>query len=471
MSVGLARFEWYALGFAVVVAHGFLAHEWFYPSSYDAGLYAQIGHEIAQRGLFHHYTAADIRIYGYPFFLSFVHRGAAGLGLSFLIVLFEVQLFLYLSACLFFRNALSRLSVPAARIAFCGLLVNYYVLIYAPESLTESLSLTLLVFVGGCWLEAYRRPGASWPLITGSLAVGFAMMVRAGNVYMVAAWIIGAAIIGLRTRPGMLRGAVAAICVVLGVSLPALPQLANNVKNFNKWTPLLVEDLGHLQQMWGIQNIKYATAMPPIRQGAVHYASPLWDGSAIDPDAPWRWYAANPGRGLLTVAIHTFNLTDQDLLFTYSRDLDPWYRLPLGIVNHGAVALGLVGLVLVGRRVRAIGQPAPIDAYVVLLAVVLANLAVYAWTAVEMRFGSVLLLVLFPLAGYAALRIIGSRDTRTILAASLGVATYVALALVLSEWVRDHSELIRDARAARHARVEPPADVALPLFAGSRDPG
>ena len=73
----------------------------------------------------------------------------------------------------------------------------------------------------------------------------------------------------------------------------------------------------------------------------------------LDVEAPWRWYLEHPGRGLLTIALHTFNLTDQDLLFTYSRDLDPWYRVPLGIVNHAAVALGALGLVLLGCRARA----------------------------------------------------------------------------------------------------------------------
>jgi hypothetical protein len=464
MRVGLARVEWYAVGFAVLVAHGFLVHEWFYPSSYDAGLYAQIGREIAQHGLFQRYTASEIRIYGYPFFLSVLYRGTTVLGLSFEIVLFEVQLLLYLCASFFFRAALTRVSAAAGRIALCGLLVNYYVLIYTPESLTESLSLTLLVFAGGCWLETYRRATSPWPLVAGSLAVGFAMMVRPGNVFMVVAWIIGVIVIGIRKRPGIVHLVLSGMYLVAAVTLPALPQLANNILHFGKRTPLLVEDLGHMQQVWGIQNIKYATAMPPIPRGAVYYVSPLWGGTTIDEKSPWRWYVANPGRGFLTLAIHTFNLTDQDLLFTYSRDLDPWYRLPLGVVNHGAVALGLIGLVLVGRRVRAQGEPEQIDAYAVLLILMAANLAIYSWTAVEMRFGSVLLLMLFPLAGYAALRIVGARDVRTIAAAGLGLAMYVVLALTLSAWVRDQAELIRDARVARHSRAEPVTDIAPVLF-------
>ena len=40
-----------------------------------------------------------------------------------------------------------------------------------------------------------------------------------------------------------------------------------------------------------------------------------------------------------------------------------------------------------------------------LLVMLVANWAVYAWTAVEMRFGATLLLVLFPFAGYAMIAV------------------------------------------------------------------
>jgi len=196
------------------------------------------------------------------------------------------------------------------------------------------------------------------------------------------------------------------------VAAPALPQLLNNLKFFNKRTPLVAADLGTSQQVWGIQNLKYATGLPPAPLGSINYLNPFADGTRIDKTAPWRWYAEHPVRGSLTLAIHTFNLTDQDLLFTYNRDLDPWYRVPLGVVNYVAVAMGLLGLVLLGRKVVARGDPPAIDAYVVLLALLGANVAMYAWTAVELRFGSVLLLLLFPLAAFAVQWVRGSIGER-----------------------------------------------------------
>jgi hypothetical protein len=448
MDARLGGAEWCAVLVAVVVGHAFLAHEWLYPSSYDAGLYATIGREIAEHGLFHRYIASDLRTYGYPLFLSVVHRGADALRLPFPVVLFEVQLLLYAGACLWLRSALFRFSPHAARIVLCATLCNYYVLIYLPESLTESLSTTLLVLASACWIEGYRRRSNLLPLAAGSLAIGYAMMVRPGNLFMLAAWTAGLIVIGVRQRPGIARLVVSTTCLAVAVALPMIPQLVNNATFYGRATPLPVLDLGKMQQVWGIQNIKYATAMPPMPAAAIYYHNPLWLGTTIDEQSPWRWYLAYPGRGALTLAIHAFNLTDQDLLFTYSRDLDPWYRIPLGIVNHAAVALGVVGLFLIARRVRAERDRFGVDAGIVLLVLIASNLAVYIWTAVEMRFGSVLLLVLVPPAIHAVLHIARSRNARSIVVCAVAVIAYAAFALQLSDWVRSQSEWIRQVQQA-----------------------
>jgi hypothetical protein len=253
----------------------------------------------------------------------------------------------------------------------------------------------------------------------------------------------------LRERPPASRVALLLMLLVAAVALPMAPQVRNNLMYYGTPSPTVSVDLGQLQQSLGAQNLKYATALPPVPRAPVYYNNPFYEGTTMDEAAPWSWYLDHPLRALATVALHTFNLTDQDLLFTYSRDLTPWYRVPLGIVNHAAVALGLVGLVLLGQRARTAKDPRWRDAYVMLLALIVANWAVYAWTAVEMRFGSVLLLVLFPLAGYAALRIAALRSTRKVRPVAAGIAAYVTVALLLSAWVRDQSPLIRESRLSQ----------------------
>ncbi|MEP6943263.1 MAG: hypothetical protein ABI981_10025 [Betaproteobacteria bacterium] len=463
----MSTLEWLAVVFAIIVAHGFMLHEWLYPSSYDAALYVQIAREIAEHGLFHRFSDAGVRTFGYPYFLSFLDRGAVALGWPFRILVFETQLALYIAAAAFLRAALAPAWPSAARIAFCGLLFNYYVLLYTTTTLTESLSLTLLVFVAGCWLTSRRHPKAVWPVVAGSLLAGYAMMVRPGSMFIVAAWIVGLLLIAVRSRPVLLRGAVMSAVVAVALLLPVLPQLANNVAFFHKRSPLPAENLGGMQQMWGVMDLKYATGVPPVPQGAIHYRNPMLEGTDFDPKAPLRWYLDYPGRGAATLALHVFNLVDQDLLFTYSRDLDPWYRVPLAVVNHVAVALGVIGLVWLVRRVRERREAAATDALAMLLVVGASNLAIYASTAVEMRYGAVLLMLLFPLAGFAAVELARPPAARFRRGAYVGVTVYVAAALVLSGWVREQSVLIREARAGRHAAA--PLDV-VPALLDKRRP-
>ena len=443
----LNRAEWVCVAFAAVVAHAFLLHEWFFPSAWDAQSYVDIAKDIAERGLIRKFHGSDFRTYGYPFTVSLVFRAAAWTGVSFVLLLFELQFLAYCGAALFLRRSLVPIGANAARIVFGGVLVNFYALIYTPESLTESISLTLLVFTAGWWVRLWRDGITAWPLLAGSVTVGFALMVRPANAFMIAAWVFGFVLLTWRQRPPVARALLHAILLVLAVALPMAPQIRNNVIHYAKWSPMVFADLGQLQQSLGVQNLKYATALPPVPRAPVYYNNPLYAGTTLDEGAPWSWYLDYPLRGAATIALHTFNLTDQDLLFTYSRDLAPWYRVPLGIVNHAVVALGLLGIVLLGQRVYAAGDLRWRDAYLTLFALIGANLAVYAWTAVEMRFGSVLLLVLFPLAGYAVLRVAATPGARAKRAVALGTAAYVVLALALSAWVRDQSALIRESRA------------------------
>jgi hypothetical protein len=472
MHTRLSRTEWLALGIGLSIAIGFFIHQCWYPSSlYDAAQYVEMGRHIADRGILSRFMESQVRTYGYPLFLSPIVLIAGTTGLPFVLVLFLVQLGLYVAAAAAFRRALAPWSVPAARVAFCGLMVNYYALLYTTEPLTESLSLTALVLLGAGWLTAYRRRGPLRLLTALALLAGFSILIRPANIFMAVTALAGIVLIGVRHRVAPGRAAIAASLVAACVALPFVPQLVYNGTQFGRWTPLLARDLGKRQQAWGIQDLKYATAMPPIADSAVHYANPWLRGTTLDDAAPLSWYRAHPRRAALTLALHSFNLTDQDLLFTYSRDLDPWYRVPLGLINHAAVILGFIGLIICGYR-AARGRDQAIKDAGALLAVLLGGVwALHVWTAVEMRFGLALLCILFPFAGYALLSVArsnrwgdhegrpyGSRRRATIVVTGVIVAAYVAGALRLSAWVRDQSPLIRATVASRRADGRHDAD-------------
>ena len=168
----LAPAEWACVALSVAIAHGFLVHEWFYPSAWDAVLYVDIARDIAEHGFLRDFHGSQMRTYGYAWLLSLVLRAAAAMGVSFVALLFAVQFLAYGAAALFFRHALAPAHPLAARFAFCGFVANWYALIYTPESLTESVSLTLVLVVAACWIRLWQRGLVAWPLFAGSRGGG-----------------------------------------------------------------------------------------------------------------------------------------------------------------------------------------------------------------------------------------------------------------------------------------------------------
>src|ERR1019366_5430450 len=106
---------------------------------------------ILDKGLFSAAGFSNLRTYGYPLFLSafrlverFTSVPAAWLAVEF-------QLCIYLLAVWLLRNEIRRISWRFGQWLFVALCLNVFVLIYAAETLTESLSLSLIVLLGSCW--------------------------------------------------------------------------------------------------------------------------------------------------------------------------------------------------------------------------------------------------------------------------------------------------------------------------------
>ncbi len=445
----LGRSDWLLLAAAVVVAHGFFARILHYPSSFDAANYLELANDIERNGLFRPFPGSEIRTYGYPLFLAMLVRTASWSGAPVGLWLFEAQLALYLAAALYLRAGMARIAPSATRIVFAALTLNPIVLAYAPESLSESLSLTLIVVVAGAWV---RLLASTTPLpreiIVGTLAAAFAMVVRPANVFVLIAWLVAMLAVGIARRWTGRAAALVALAAFVCIAVAFAPQIAINLRFYGQATPLPAASLGHNQQIWGIAYLKYGTALPPVPLPSVFYANPFAQGRPVDEAHPLRWYRDYPGAGAATLALHAFNLLDQDLLFTYSRDLDPWYRIPLGILTHGFVALALLGIWRWSRRAPR-DSTARIAVFALVVFVAL-HLGVHVLTAVEMRFGLPLLLIAFPLGAWCAVSMArdGWRDKRMLLVAAW-VAVWVAGSLSLSTWVRDQSPSISAWEVAR----------------------
>jgi hypothetical protein len=282
------------------------------------------------------------------------------------------------------------------------------------------------------------RSHAHWrPLLIGTLAVSFAVMVRPANVFALAAWFICAAIALIARGAGKTTIVRSLVLAVAAASLPMAPQYINNVRTHGVATPLLASPLGHFQQIWGLQYLKYATALPPVPYVSIFYENPFVKTRPVDQLHPLRWYVDYPAAGIATGAAHVFGMLDQDLLFTYSRDLRPWYRLPVTLFNHLLIALAATALI---RLLRSTGTPRIVGT--ALVVAIACNAAVHATTAVEMRFGLPLLVIALPLTAWLAIDI-GRRALapRT----CVFIAMYAASAFAASDWIRDQAPAIRGA--------------------------
>jgi hypothetical protein len=447
----LSGAEWIALVLAIGIAHAFYARSLAYPSEYDAQNYLDIAMDLARGGLFAKFFYSDLRPYGYPLFLRMVKEVADALRVPWGLAIFETQLALYVGAALFVRSRLARVSLPVARLFLVATSLNVVALVYVADTLAEILSLVLLLVAAGCWVHVYAGGSRTWLAVAaGSLAIGAAVIVRPANVFALPVWAVALVMLGWLRGWNARRGGIAALVTTLAVAVPMLPQVANNVRHHDTWTPLVAASLGRNQQIWGIAYLKYATALAPIPLPSVFYMNPFAEDRPVDEARPLAWYIGYPGAGAATLGLHVFGMLDQDLLFTYARDLDPWYRRPLGVVTHGAVALAGLGFVLLAGRARR-------DRGCRVLFVALSTLcacyaALHATTAVEMRFGLPLLVVAGPLAAWFVRETWPQRGSAGRTAIAAFVVAWIAASLALSDWMRSQAAPIRDWEASSAMR-------------------
>jgi hypothetical protein len=446
----LSRAEWAALVLAIGIAHAFYARSLAYPSAYDAQNYLDIATDLARGGLFAKFFYSELRPYGYPLFLRMLKEVADALHVPWGLMIFESQLALYVAAAVFVRSRLANVSLPVARVFLVATVLNVVALVYVADTLAEGLSLVLLLVAAGCWVHLYAGGSRSWLAVAaGSIALGAAVVVRPANVFALPVWAVALATLAWLRGWNARDGVATALVTALAVALPMLPQLANNVRHYGTWTPLVAASLGRNQQIWGIAYLKYATALPPIALPSIFYLNPYAEGRPVDETRPLAWYVEHPATGAATLGLHVFGMLDQDLLFTYARDLDPWYRRPLGIATHGAIALAGLGLALLARRAR---RDRGYRAIVVVVSTFCAcHVALHATTAVEMRFGLPLLVIAGPLGVWFVRETWpGSAIARR---AAIGafVAVWIAASLALSDWMRSQAAPIRDWEARASA--------------------
>jgi hypothetical protein len=339
---------------------------------HDAQGYYELSKIINQNGLFRFaddqhtmhpglHILFELRTYGYPLFIALCSLFTNHEPLAVQIAVFNCQLLLCLAACFFCARALQHVfkaSGFGTWLYVCTVL-NPYVLIHTTEILSDLLSavLTYLVFVLS--LQAGLHESVEDNLFAGpssggwrrqaivflaSFLAGLSALVRPANIAVIFAlgvfWLIRALIaqrLSLRLS----------LVMILGLFIPFIPQLTNNYRNFHKIQPLVIGNVGGAELSLGCWYLKYATVVVDNEQPQLFYPNPF---SHREISTPQSFLRKRPLAYAITLSLHAFALLDQDFPFTYIRDLHPWYRWPLSMLNYLFLAVSLYGMYLAVRR-------------------------------------------------------------------------------------------------------------------------
>jgi hypothetical protein len=404
----------------------------------DASSYMVLGLGMQEQGPFAKLVLSDIRTIGYPAFVAFASWLPIALGLKVKIVLLQSLLY-WLAAMAVVRGSRGMLGTRTSRRALVvGLLGNPLAAMYCAESLTESLSLTLFLTMAAVLFSARKNPielrrRFTIPFWVGLLA-GVGLLVRPANLALVIGALLAMAmpplLAELPLRRRLLHATRSIAVTAVGLYVALSPQIAVNLKLFNKATPFPTASLGELQMKEGLRHLKYATFVGTPKVQQVRYASPFARGTEIRPTDTFQWYLRNPGRGFLNVTGHVFAALDQDPLFTYVSDLSPWYRIPVAILNALVVVFGLGWLARMLGRHRREAARRPWVWFIVSSGVL--SIGVVALAIPESRFGLLANSLCFAAASIAIARIIAEpRPLRVgwVVAGLTGSTVFALLAL------------------------------------------
>ena len=146
---------------------------------------------------------------------------------------------------------------------------------------------------------------------------------------------------------------------------------------------------------------KYDTTIAGDSAAPWSYLNPLFTGH-MPADGGWRWYGEHPLAGAATLFAHVFNSFSVTSPFTYIRDLNPFYGLPLRLLYW---SLSLAGLAAAAKYaiflLKGESRPASATTALPIAFLTLAFLGIVALnsvSAVEVRFNVVPIAMLSVLA-------------------------------------------------------------------------
>jgi hypothetical protein len=319
------------------------------PPCCDADGYTRIAKAYVESGISLNEKELDnLRLYGYPLFLSWIIKLAGILGLQFKFLLFISQLTLYfLGVYLLSQVIVKNYSRQIGIIVFYSLLANLVIYPYLAIALTDGFTAILLVYIVYAILKifTYTSPGTDanktvgWRILLGYL-IGFAVMVRPGSIYLLFPLCVVVCIFIYCQKKNLFAlGVLSVSSILIGFLLAVTPQVIYNFSAFNVLSFMPVADLGASQFDWGSHVLKYMTNLSGGNM-QMCYTSPWTQGSHGEGLA---WYMHNPLVGFMTIFSHLYGVLDFDYLFPYVYKLHIKYRPVLFIFSQFVVFWGLAG--------------------------------------------------------------------------------------------------------------------------------
>ena len=415
------------------------------PFTGDSQGYYDFGRLIANVGL--RAFASDFRTYGYPLVLAGIMAVVGQDVGDVWRATFMVQFGLLVGVTwICARRVAGALGVEGVgAVVFAVTVANPFVLVLAGLVLTDLMAAMLLYLALVLALPQHRpEPRARVALLVACalFCAGFSVMLRPSNLLavlmIVAVWTARAVL--YRDLPWFaLPAALLALC------LPFVPQAMSNQRAYSVASPLVTSSVYQENMIAGPMYIRSVTLALPGVPSMVHYENPLRPPPGLTLAEVIREY---PVRYFASYGLHAFALVDQDLPFTYVRDVKPWYRWPLSILNYVFLLGAFAGLVL-GLRGRAL-QPADqlLRQRFTMLACALtgaALVAIYLPVVVESRYGMPLYLLLAPSFALAAVWVYAALPTAGAWRLSLGtlaVAAWVGCMATASVWVEHQAPLL-----------------------------
>jgi hypothetical protein len=373
----------------------------------DAWGYQFYAFRFRIHGLFHDF--GTIRTYAYPLFL-YPLTYISGFDFQKLsLAAGATQYGLFIASSLWLYSLLNKVRPILAQGSLIGLLLNPYLLGLVTDTLTEGLSIPIFVALAALALylqDAKSDSSKAICILMGALLAAFGLMVRPGNLPVIAAW-YSALLLGCLLAPQFAHRRVRML-LLLGTTFGAAaicvwgPQVAYTIAEFGQAAFLPVCRLGDLQVSYGISLWKYDTIVLENKAASLYYLNPLLSHAAPI-DEGWLWYLHHPLNGLATILAHIFNAFSVTTLFTYISDQSTSYGAILRFVYWIVILAGALHAVSTaytlakqGRLLAGFPKEAVAVGFVFLsfVGIVILN----SITAIELRFNAIPIAILSVLA-------------------------------------------------------------------------